>query len=113
MTRLNVRLLRLGRHFRFPSGAKAIVGRDEKDNGRIDAAAREGDCVILPTEAAGPTVLLTKPFDDDDVGFAAKLCASFSDNAGEAIEIEIRHPSGSRLLPVTPGPRAAFDEMRI
>ena len=112
-TEADVRLLRLGRHFRFPSGAKAIVGRDEKDNEKIERSAGGCDCLILPTEAAGPTVLLTKPFDDDDVEFAAKLCASFSDNAGDAIEIEIRHPSGIRRLPVTPGPRAAFDEMRI
>nr|HPM42120.1 tRNA 4-thiouridine(8) synthase ThiI [bacterium] len=112
-TEADVRLLRLGRHFRLPSGAKAIVGRDEKDNEKIERAAGEGDCLVLPTEAAGPTVLLAAPFCEEDVELAAKLCASFSDDVGGAIEIEIRHPAGNRRLQVAPGARAEFDGMRI
>lgn len=106
-------LLKLGRHYRLASGTKAIVGRNEKDNMTIETSAGKDDCLVLPTIAAGPTVLLVSPFLGEDIDIAAELCVSFSDHGGNEIELDIRHPAGHRRMNVAPKPRASFDRMRI
>ncbi|HPQ81482.1 MAG TPA: tRNA 4-thiouridine(8) synthase ThiI [bacterium] len=109
----DIRLLRMGRHFRLASGAKAIVGRDEKDNRRIEEAAREGDCLVVSDITPGPVVLLTAPFDPADVDAVAQLCASFADNRGEEIDLEVRLPSETKRMRAKPSERSDFDAMRI
>ena len=79
-------LLSRGRHFRLPGGAKAVVGRDEEDNRRLEALARSGDWLLAPGGgAAGPTVLLRRGASLDEIGpdaeplaFAAGLLAMFT-----------------------------------
>jgi predicted ribosome quality control (RQC) complex YloA/Tae2 family protein len=39
----DAKLLRYGRHFRLPSGVKAIVGRNQEENGIIERMATTGD----------------------------------------------------------------------
>ena len=55
------RLLSYGKHFRLPGGEKAILGRDERENEILVALAREGDTLVAPTFAHGPTALLLAP----------------------------------------------------
>ena len=113
VTPRQIGLLRMGRHFRFASGAKAIVGRDEKDNGRIEPAACGEDCLVVSDITPGPVVLLVFPYSDADVEAAAALCASFADNRGEAVDLEIRLPAGRRRTMAKPSARSDFDSMRI
>jgi len=39
----DVNLLKVGRHFRVSPGAKAVVGRNEQENHRLQILARQGD----------------------------------------------------------------------
>jgi tRNA-uridine 2-sulfurtransferase len=108
-----MQLLKLGRHFRFPSGAKAIVGRDEKDNDRIEAAAMEGETLIASDITPGPTALLVGGKGEDDVALAAQICASYSDHGGKPVELAIRKGSDVRRMAASPLPREAFAEMKV
>ena len=55
----DVLLLSAGRHFRLPTAGKAVVGRNEADNRRLDGLARRKDWLLLPAgDFAGPVVLL-------------------------------------------------------
>lgn len=109
----DMQLLKLGRHFRLPSGAKAIVGRNKEDNARIEDSAGEGVIMLSPETIPGPTVLLLDGKGRHDVWMAAKLCASFSDHGDRAIDLEIIAPSGKERLTAIPGPRSEFLGMRI
>ena len=54
----DVALLRIGRHFRLPSGAKVILGRDRDENARLLALAAPARWCIEPTEVRAPTALV-------------------------------------------------------
>ncbi|GHV22112.1 hypothetical protein AGMMS49959_12370 [Planctomycetales bacterium] len=74
----DARLLSLGRQFRLPSGAKAVVGRNEDECGRLEkirrpaSDARGGDWVGNFTDISAPTVLL-RDGREEDLPLAAGL----------------------------------------
>jgi tRNA-uridine 2-sulfurtransferase len=76
------RLLKWGRHFRLPSGRKAVVGRNEQENGVIEAAARAGSIVLRPVDVPAPSALLPAGGSADDVTQTAGLMAAYSKSTG-------------------------------
>ncbi len=54
----DARLLKYGRHFRLPGGAKVIVGRNENENHSLQQLAGEKDSLLSPDGIPGPTVLV-------------------------------------------------------
>ena len=75
----DLHLLRVGRHFRLSDTCKAIVGRDERENGLIESYA-DGESCLLRVEGVGsPVVLLSGQGSGDFMGLAASLCARYSD----------------------------------
>ena len=54
----DVRLLLLGRQFELDGGAWMIVGRNEKENVKIEGLAEEGDLLLRMVSRPGPTALL-------------------------------------------------------
>lgn len=109
----DIQLLKLGRHFRLPSGARAIVGRNFNDNEKIAAEMKHGRALMSPSVAPGPTVLLVNGYGEDDVKFAAELCASYSDHNGLDIEIEWETPEGKNKLKANPKSRSWFSAIKI
>ncbi|MFH0799947.1 MAG: tRNA 4-thiouridine(8) synthase ThiI [Pseudomonadota bacterium] len=109
----DIRLLRLGRHFRLPSGAKAIVGRDMNDNERIAAKAVSGTALLSAESVPGPVVLLVEGSGREDIEIAARLCASFSDHGEGEVGMDVQSGSGTERIAVHPSPRSEFDVMRI
>lgn len=59
----DVRLLKVGRHFRLPSGSKLILGRNEEENRLLDSVAGPEDALVRRHEEVGPTGLLCGPAD--------------------------------------------------
>jgi len=106
-------LLHLGRHFRLPSGAKAIVGRDERDNGRIAEAALPEETLIVSDITPGPTTLLVGGGSDEDVKLAAELCATYSDSGGEEVDMAIRRRGEEGRVSARPRPREEFKKFKI
>ncbi|MBN2536641.1 hypothetical protein JXB37_00010 [candidate division WOR-3 bacterium] len=93
-------LLRPGRLFRLPGGARAVVGRNRRENEAIEALAREGDTVCRPVDVMGPVALLrARASDDADVAAVARLVARYSDGApGRPVPVNC----GGRELVVEP-----------
>ena len=56
-TRCDLELLKYGRHFRLPGGAKAVVGRTQRENEAIETLISSGDFLLKVERYPGPSVL--------------------------------------------------------
>jgi len=77
-TIFDMELLKIGRHFRLKSGAKVIVGRDEKENAFLSKIGKEGK-ILQVKDFPGPVTILRRSEREDDLIIAARLCARYSD----------------------------------
>ncbi len=101
----DVRLLRVGRHFRLRSGAKAVVGRDEADNAGIEKEIRRGDTILELADAGGPLTLVRGRTESADLAFAAAITARYSKVRGNpSATVVCRAAGGAEVdrLEVTP-----------
>lgn len=74
----DINLLKLGRQFRLPSGAKAVVGRNEGENERLLEYLDE-DAAAFEVEGVGSPVTLLRPARREDWPRAAALTLRYSD----------------------------------
>ena len=58
ITVTDIRFLLLGRQFLLPNGFWLILGRNEKENFKIEELAEEGDILLHMPDRPGPTALL-------------------------------------------------------
>ncbi len=99
LTLPEVKLLRYGRHFRLSSGAKLIVGRNEKENGVLEQLAQEPEMVVCKmVDVMGPVALYrAKKKTKKDAEIVARICARYSDATdGQTVKIKF----GDRELAV-------------
>lgn len=75
----DIQLLKVGRHFRVDAASKIIVGRNEGENGTIEALRRSGDVLLKPKDVPGPSVILRGRLDDARIRLAAALTRRYSD----------------------------------
>jgi len=113
----DVRLLKVGRHYRLPGGGKAIVGRDEGENERLLGLALDGDVIYNREDTVGPIVLLCDTTDQGDGALAAALCVSHSKLRGAPFGT-VRYytkgnEAGARTVQATPLDRAVLDTLRV
>jgi tRNA-specific 2-thiouridylase len=82
-------LLKFGRHFRLPNGAKLIVGREESDNESLKAVNSDKfTTVVIPV--IGPFVLLSKDASQSDKELACKIAITYGRNTkGEEYQLTI------------------------
>jgi tRNA U34 2-thiouridine synthase MnmA/TrmU len=87
----DISLLRVGRHFRLPDGGKAIIGRNETENGLIEARLSSGD-LLLEVKNVGSPVTLLRNSGPGDLEPAAALTVRYSDarNAPGGIAVSVR-----------------------
>lgn len=87
----DVKLLKVGRHFRFDSQAKLIVGRNKEENDKLLNLAKENDLCFYPTQVKGPIGIGRGIFSEDDIIVASSIVARYSDgNLGQKLEIAYR-----------------------
>ncbi|UCH79536.1 MAG: hypothetical protein JSU81_06070 [Candidatus Coatesbacteria bacterium] len=84
----DINLLKLGRHFRLPSGAKVVVGRNEGENERLLGYLTD-DAAAFEIVGVGSPVTLLRPAREEDWPLAAALTLRFSD-ARESEEAQAR-----------------------
>jgi tRNA U34 2-thiouridine synthase MnmA/TrmU len=102
----NIHLLKIGRHFRLPSGRKVIVGRNEVENKKLEDLAYAGDALLDPRGIPGPTVILPGGGSDTDLMEAARACARYSDaRRGETVTVECER-NGTVTVSCIPCPSA-------
>lgn len=73
-----IELLKVGRHFRLPTGQKVVAGRDQADNEQV-ARLAQGDEVKFTVEGYGSTLaLLVGEPEEQALLQAAAICARYS-----------------------------------
>ncbi len=76
--------LKVGRHFRLPSGAKAIVGRHSEDNDQLEKLFRQEDHSMEVEGIPGPLVLVEGGASEADLRIAAALAVRYSKAAKDS-----------------------------
>jgi len=102
----DVNLLKVGRHFRFDSETKVIVGRNEDDNAKIDTLSREGDVLLNLVDMPGPLTLMRGEITDEKIQTAARLTARYGkSNFLSVVKVSVRKVEGnasSTIIEVVP-----------
>lgn len=79
----NVKLLKLGRHFRLSGDAKLIVGRDEGENISLESQIKPGDIYFKLKDHEGPLSILKGISDKNLIELAAGIHAYHTKFRGE------------------------------
>jgi tRNA-specific 2-thiouridylase len=112
LTDLN--LLRVGRQFRLSDACKAIVGRDETDNARLLAAARDGLVTLEVRDCGSPITVLAGAPGAEDVRRAAELTARYSDHKREPlVRVTVSREGKETEMVVMPAPDPLCRSLRI
>ncbi|MEO0293966.1 MAG: tRNA 4-thiouridine(8) synthase ThiI [candidate division WOR-3 bacterium] len=111
----DLRLLRIGRHFRLKNGAKLIIGRDKKENELIENLANEEDFLIEGVGFGSPLGLLKKSKDEMDIELAASICMRYSKKRKEkSVRVIIRNKNKNlKEKEVTPMDKRKVEEFLI
>jgi tRNA U34 2-thiouridine synthase MnmA/TrmU len=80
----DVRLLRLGRHFRLSPTAKVAVGRDQNENHRLGNELKDGDYALEISGQPGPLTLVRGEVSEDDLAVAAAITSRYGKSGGQA-----------------------------
>jgi tRNA U34 2-thiouridine synthase MnmA/TrmU len=78
----DVKLLKLGRHFRLSQTAKAAVGRDQNENHRLGNELRDGDYAMEISGQPGPLTLIRGDVLEDDLAVAAAITSRYGKSGG-------------------------------
>lgn len=80
----DIDILKYGRHFRLPDGAKLIVGRDEEDNKQIDNL-KTSKFISFKLPVIGPVSMISKNASPKDKELAAKIALTYAKNDKNSI----------------------------
>ena len=113
-SRQDLELLKWGRHFRLPGGAKAVVGRTQRENEAISRLIAPGDLVLRVQGYPGPLVLVPEGADVNGVEEAAALAATYSDAPlGQEVDVTSQEGGKTRLFRGTAAAKEQFKEWLI
>ena len=73
----DVHLLKIGRHLRLSKKAKAIMGRDEKENKKLMTFVENGDVVIKKNSLPGPITIVKGEAGEHIKRLAASITAAY------------------------------------
>jgi len=98
-----IELLKIGRHYRLPSGAKVVIGREAFENERIEQVAPRKYSRISPSNFPGPSAVIIGG-SDDDLRLTASAILHFSPKAGSEPIIKLIDANGieSDVMPFRP-----------
>jgi tRNA-specific 2-thiouridylase len=101
----DIELLKLGRHFRTPNGAKIIVGRNESENDALERLAGEGTPRLIAIGVGSPLTLVIGTMDDETKEAAARITARYSSGRTQVeVEVDIETTSKRETLVVPTEP---------
>jgi tRNA U34 2-thiouridine synthase MnmA/TrmU len=100
LTKENVALLKIGRHFRLRKGVKLVVGRNREENERLRELFREGDFLLQAYSHKGPDAILRGNASEEDIIMAGRIVARYSDlGEGEKLVVKVKD-GGEREIEV-------------
>lgn len=74
----DILLLMVGRQFILPTGGWLVVGRDEKQNDKLEKLRQPGDWLLQPSIIPGPTAILRYSKFRDEIDTAAAIVTRFA-----------------------------------
>lgn len=104
---LDLRLLRIGRHFRLSPECKAVVGRDMSENEALSKLADEKGIILRVIGHGSPLTLVIGKTGGDDIMTASSLCARYSD-AKKLAEAEVKVVAGEEVTRLKVAPATDF-----
>jgi len=109
----DIALLKLGRHFRLPSGAKLVVGRNQEECESLDKLARDTDMLLVPRDIAGPTGLVRgESLSENAREIAATVLAAYC-SGDEAVAVEVCLQQTTELTICQRDSREHFAGMKV
>ncbi len=89
----DIPLLKTGRHFRLPDGAKLIIGREEKENNFLLKAKTDKYLKITLLDIIGPDGLIYKTATDQEIMLAARIILTYAKHpyAEKEYKVEIEN----------------------
>ncbi len=102
-----IEILRIGRHFRLPSGAKVISGRDQEENEALLEYFKDGDELIEVVDFGSPLTILRKA-GEGDCERAAQITIAYSGgkDSTEPVRVIVKEYGGvTKEFYVSPIPR--------
>jgi tRNA-specific 2-thiouridylase len=101
-SRPELELLKYGRHFRLPGGAKAVVGRTQRENEAIETLRSSGNFLLQVDQYPGPLVLGCGVASQEDLEAAAGLAAAYSDAPeGAMVTVTARNSGPEQVFHLT------------
>ncbi|MGO9379471.1 MAG: hypothetical protein ACLPN1_00385 [Dissulfurispiraceae bacterium] len=110
-----IRLLRVGRHFRTAEGAKIIVGRDETDNNALKKLVEPEDYQLSVIGDYGSPLVIAEPgISSEGLKLAASLCARYSAaRTLQVVAVRISRNEKDYSVDVTPAEDATSVRFRV
>lgn len=110
----DVSLLKVGRHLRLDDVTKAVVGRNDAENQRLETLAREDDALLYLADMTGPLCLVRGNLTDENLQAAARLTAHFS-KAREMpqVRVVLRRGGKESILEAPPADQSWVKERLI
>lgn len=112
----DVKLLKLGRHFRLSSTAKLVVGRNEKENANLFDLGRPHDIILDARSVPGPLALVRGEVTDNDIDVSASITARYTDHKDTRPVRIVKRIVGNEketTLTAVPAVGESFEQMRI
>jgi tRNA-specific 2-thiouridylase len=109
-------LLKVGRHFRTPSGAKIIAGRDKSENEALMGLAWAAEPKFTAHGIMSTYVLLLGEPSQENKTWAARVCARYSDRKDSRsvpVRMWLGSPSEFELLKVDPMDESLLSAFRV
>jgi len=107
--RRELELLKYGRHFRLPGGAKAVVGRTQRENEMLAGLKAPGDILVKVEKIPGPLVLFCGAEAGEDLELAAGLAAAYSDAPpGAPVRVNAADNGQERVFQITTNGKEHF-----
>ncbi len=112
----NVKLLKVGRHFRLSDRVRLVVGRDEKENAILETFFKNGDLVLQVRDVPSPLAIVrgddARRFLRDACGIVASHTKA-KDRASCDVQFRTFPDGGEAFLTVTPVGRETVEGVRI
>lgn len=110
----DINLLRVGRHFRYSSDCKIIVGRNRDENEIILSTIGDDDCTMHVPGFGSPVTLITGTPTEAAIVTAASLCARYSAARDlQGVEVSVLWHGQKSVLKVQPADDYMINQYKI
>ncbi|MEM4251631.1 MAG: asparagine synthase-related protein [Candidatus Bathyarchaeia archaeon] len=112
VTARDIRLLKIGRHFRYGSN-KIVVGRNEEENRLLLSLKRKSEYHFEVVGCGSPVTLLQGPVSKAAVNMAAALTAHYSDSEDNPTTVMYGKKELNKKIDVSPTSEDDVSRLRI